>query len=119
MSWIKSGEQLFIVFLNLINHSIVIFLIHSSTLLAVTIMQMVACFFSNPRQVYFDAFENTQAGFLLGQRNTSCAKVRLTKPGTGKFTLIHVDYPEHPQDITYFHSYRCEEQNRWGATLHV
>ena len=28
--------------------------------------------------------------------------MRVTSPGTGKFRIRHIDYPEHEQDITYF-----------------
>lgn len=57
--------------------------------------------FDEEGKAYIEAF---------GQRRTSCAKVRMTKPGTGKFTLIHADYPSHPQDISYFHAYRDRQQ---------
>lgn len=40
--------------------------------------------------------------FLTGQKKSACAKVRVTKPGTGKFTLMNIDYPEDVQGITYF-----------------
>lgn len=38
----------------------------------------------------------------FGQKKSACAKVRVTKPGTGKFTLMNIDYPEDVQGITYF-----------------
>eukprot|EP00094_Tigriopus_californicus_P003672 TCALIF_03533-PA protein Name:"Similar to MRPS9 28S ribosomal protein S9, mitochondrial (Homo sapiens)" AED:0.14 eAED:0.14 QI:225/0.5/1/1/1/1/3/50/333 len=37
-----------------------------------------------------------------GQKKSACAKVRVTKPGTGKFTLMNIDFPEEVQGITYF-----------------
>jgi len=47
---------------------------------------------------------------MMGQRKTACAKVRVTKPGTGKFSLIHIDHPDHLDDITYFFSLRDRMQ---------
>jgi small subunit ribosomal protein S9 len=46
----------------------------------------------------------------LGQRKTSCAKVRVTKPGTGKFRLVHMDHPDVANDITYFFSMKDRTQ---------
>ena len=50
----------------------------------------------------------------IGQKKTACAKVRVTKPGTGKFSLIHIDHPEHVEDITYFFSMRDRMQASTG-----
>merc|ERR1711879_161143 len=47
---------------------------------------------------------------MFGQLKTACAKVRVTKPGTGKFSLIHIDHPNHVEDITYFFSLRDRMQ---------
>ena len=41
---------------------------------------------------------------------SACAKVRVTKPGTGKFSLLHIDYPDHPQDISYFYGLKERQQ---------
>ena len=35
---------------------------------------------------------------------SAVAKVKVTKPGTGTFKIIHIDYPEHECDIQYFYS---------------
>jgi ribosomal protein S9 len=46
----------------------------------------------------------------LGQRKTALAKVRVTKPGTGKFSVTHIDFPEVTSDITYFFSFKERHQ---------
>ena len=38
------------------------------------------------------------------------AKVRVTKPGTGKFSVTHIDYPDVTNDITYFFSFKERHQ---------
>ncbi len=45
-----------------------------------------------------------------GQRKSSLAKVRVTKPGTGKFSVTHIDFPEVTNDITYFFSIKERHQ---------
>lgn len=37
-----------------------------------------------------------------GRRKTAKAKVKVTKPGTGKLTIKHRDFPHIISDITYF-----------------
>ena len=37
-----------------------------------------------------------------GRRKTAHAKVKVTKPGTGKLAIKHKDYPHIVSDITYF-----------------
>jgi hypothetical protein len=34
----------------------------------------------------------------------------VTKPGTGKFSVTHIDYPEVTSDITYFFSFKERHQ---------
>lgn len=46
----------------------------------------------------------------VGQRKSACAKVRVTKPGTGKFTITHIDYPDYEFDTTYFYSFYDRHQ---------
>lgn len=46
----------------------------------------------------------------IGQRKSSLAKVRVTKPGTGMFSLTHIDFPEVTNDITYFFSIKERHQ---------
>ncbi len=46
----------------------------------------------------------------IGQRKSSCAKVRVTKPGTGKFKITHIDYPNIECDITYFFGLKERQQ---------
>ena len=41
-----------------------------------------------------------------GQRKSSCAKVRVTKPGSGKFSITNLEYPDHVCDITYFYGFK-------------
>ena len=38
----------------------------------------------------------------VGQRKSSVAKVKVIKPGTGRFSLRHIDYMDIDCDITYF-----------------
>jgi len=38
----------------------------------------------------------------IGQRKTACARVRVTKPGTGRVKIVHADYPEIESDLRYF-----------------
>jgi len=38
-----------------------------------------------------------------GRRKTAEAQVKVTKPGTGKITIKHRDYPDIRSDITYFY----------------
>ena len=38
----------------------------------------------------------------VGERKTAVAKVKVTKPGSGEFTIRHVDYMDIENDITYF-----------------
>ena len=37
-----------------------------------------------------------------GRRKTAKARVKVTKPGTGKLVIKHKDYPHIVSDITYF-----------------
>ena len=39
---------------------------------------------------------------FMGQRKTSVAKVKVIKPGSGKFVIQHVDFMDIENDITYF-----------------
>jgi len=38
----------------------------------------------------------------FGQRKTSCARVRVTMPGSGRVRILHADYPEIESDLRYF-----------------
>merc|ERR1711973_721474 len=38
----------------------------------------------------------------IGQRKTACARVRVTKPGTGKVRIINADFPDIECDLRYF-----------------
>jgi len=38
----------------------------------------------------------------IGQKKTSIARVRVTKPGSGKVRIVHADYPHIENDIRYF-----------------
>ena len=40
---------------------------------------------------------------FTGQRKTSVATVKVTKPGSGRFIIRHVDYSDIECDITYFY----------------
>lgn len=42
---------------------------------------------------------------FLGQRKSSVAKVKVSKPGSGQISIKHVDYMDIECDVTYFHSY--------------
>eukprot|EP00096_Caligus_rogercresseyi_P011825 TRINITY_DN4785_c0_g1_i1.p1 TRINITY_DN4785_c0_g1~~TRINITY_DN4785_c0_g1_i1.p1 ORF type:complete len:396 (+),score=116.78 TRINITY_DN4785_c0_g1_i1:42-1229(+) len=58
-------------------------------------------------------FDEKGAAYVeaIGQRKSSVARVRVTKPGTGSFTLRHIDFPtEDPQGIRYFSSYLQRHQ---------
>ena len=39
---------------------------------------------------------------MEGRRKTAKAKVKVTKPGTGKLVIKHKDFPHIVNDITYF-----------------
>ncbi len=39
---------------------------------------------------------------FMGQRKSANAKVKVIKPGTGRFALRHVDHMDIECDITYF-----------------
>merc|ERR1719206_365381 len=39
----------------------------------------------------------------IGQKKTSIARVRVTKPGSGKVRIVHADYPHVESDIRYFY----------------
>jgi len=39
---------------------------------------------------------------FVGQRKNAMAHVRVTKPGTGNFSISHVDFPSISTDISYF-----------------
>lgn len=57
----------------------------------------------DPSEPQYD--ENGRASVeYTGQRMTAVAKVKVTKPGTGTFKIMHIDYPEHECDIRYFYS---------------
>jgi len=49
-------------------------------------------------------FDETGRAFVEaeGRRKTAHAKVKVTKPGTGKLAIKHKDYPHIVSDITYF-----------------
>ena len=40
---------------------------------------------------------------FTGQRKSSVATVKVLKPGSGRFTVRHVDYFDNECDITYFY----------------
>ena len=42
---------------------------------------------------------------LTGQRKSAVAKVKVIKPGSGRFSLRHVDHMDIECDATYFHKY--------------
>ncbi|XP_040574806.1 small ribosomal subunit protein uS9m [Lepeophtheirus salmonis] len=46
----------------------------------------------------------------IGQRKTSVAHVKVTKPGKGSFSIAHLDYPEDVQGIGYFDNYMDRHQ---------
>ena len=54
---------------------------------------------------------------FMGQRKSSVAKVKVIKPGSGKFVIQHVDFMDIENDITYFfewvfyNSYSTHELN--------
>ena len=42
---------------------------------------------------------------FLGQRKSSVAKVKVSKPGSGRINIKHVDYMDIDCDISYFHRF--------------
>jgi len=46
----------------------------------------------------------------IGQRKSACAKVTVTKPGSGKIAISHIDFPDHIDGIEYFFAKKERDQ---------